>query len=93
MLCCLVQHTILPYSYWRCPRDTALIVLGVAQRATFLSILSLSGRVAISLALAALSVFVVGDGVLTWAALSTVLGLSALVGSATLLLLNFGRVK
>ncbi len=64
-----------------------------AQRATFLSVLSLSGRVAISAALAALSVLVVGDGELTWAALSKVLALSGMVGSATLLLLYYWSLK
>lgn len=58
-----------------------------AQRATFLSILSLSGRAAFSLVLAMLSVLVVGKEALNWPALSQVLGSSAVIGSLALLLL------
>lgn len=57
------------------------------QRATFLSVLSLFGRAAFGVTLAALSVLVVGDEVLNWTALSQVLALSAVVGAGVLLLL------
>jgi len=58
-----------------------------AQRATFLSFLSLSGRAAFSLILAMLSLLVVGDDALNWPALSQVLVISATVGALSLLLL------
>lgn len=60
-----------------------------AQRATFLSVLSLAGRAAFSMVLAMLSVFVVGKDTLNWTALSQVLASSALVGIAALFLLTF----
>lgn len=58
-----------------------------AQRATFLSVLSLAGRAGFALALATLSVFVVGKEALNWQALSQVLSTSALVGTIALMLL------
>jgi len=58
-----------------------------AQRATLLSMLSLSGRASFSIALVMLSIFVVGKEALNWSALSLVLGVSALLGSAALSLL------
>ena len=60
-----------------------------AQRATFLSMLSLAGRAGFSLVLAMLSVFVIGSEALNWTALSQVLVLSAVVGMAALTLLYF----
>lgn len=58
-----------------------------AQRATFLSMLSLCGRAAFSIALAMLSILVVGKEALNWPALSQVLGVSAVFGIAALSLL------
>ena len=58
-----------------------------AQRATFLSMLSLAGRAGFSLVLALLSVLVIGGEALNWTALSQVLAMSAIVGMATLTLL------
>lgn len=60
-----------------------------AQRATFLSVLSLFGRAAFGITLLALSVLVVGGDKLNWTALSRLLALSALVGSGMLLLLYY----
>jgi MFS family permease len=60
-----------------------------AQRATFLSLLSLSGRAAFSIALAMLSILVVGKEALNWPALSQVLGVSAVFGIVALSLLYF----
>lgn len=58
-----------------------------AQRATFLSMLSLSGRAAFAIALAMLSILVVGKEALNWIALSQVLGVSAVLGGVALSLL------
>ena len=58
-----------------------------AQRATFLSVLSLAGRAAFSVVLAMLSVLVVGKEALNWTSLSQVLALSAVVGMGALILL------
>jgi len=58
-----------------------------AQRATFLSFLSLSGRAGFSIVLASLSVFVVGIEGLNWPALSQILGSSLAVGALSLVLL------
>jgi len=58
-----------------------------AQRATFLSMLSLAGRATFAIALALLSVLVIGNEELNWVALSQALGLSALVGIIALVLL------
>ena len=58
-----------------------------AQRATLLSMLSLSGRAAFSAVLVTLSLLVVGKDALNWEALSKVLGASALVGFVALLAL------
>jgi len=58
-----------------------------AQRATFLSMLSLSGHAAFSFVLAMLSVLVVGKDELNWPALSRVLASSVAVGIVALLLL------
>ncbi len=55
-----------------------------AQRATFLSMLSLAGRATFSIALALLSVLVIGKEALNWGALSQVLGLSSIVGVVAL---------
>ena len=60
-----------------------------AQRATFLSMLSLAGRAGFSLVLATLSVLVIGSEALNWTALSQVLVLSAVVGIVSLTLLYF----
>lgn len=60
-----------------------------AQRATFLSTLSLSGRAAFSLVLVMLSVLVVGKDALNWQALTQVLSSAGIVGSIALLLLYF----
>lgn len=51
-----------------------------AQRATFLSFLSLCGRASFGVILAMLSKFVVGTDALNWEALSYVLTISAMVG-------------
>lgn len=66
-----------------------------AQRATFLSMLSLFGRATLALYLSLLSVFVVGIEGLSWEALSTVLLLSTIVGVTGLifLYLRSARVK
>jgi len=58
-----------------------------AQRATLLSMLSLSGRASFSIALAMLSILVVGKEALNWPALSQVLGVSAMLGIVALSLL------
>jgi len=58
-----------------------------AQRATFLSMLSLAGRATFAIALALLSVLVIGNEELNWVALSQALGLSALVGIIALVVL------
>ena len=58
-----------------------------AQRATFLSVLSLAGRAAFSLVLATLSMVVIGKEALNWTALSQVLAVSAFVGLGALVLL------
>ena len=58
-----------------------------AQRATFLSVLSLAGRAGFALALATLSVLVVGKEALNWPALPQVLLSSGLVGIVALILL------
>ena len=58
-----------------------------AQRATFLSVLSLAGRAAFSIALATLSLLVIGKEALNWTALSQVLALSAVVGIGAVILL------
>ncbi len=58
-----------------------------AQRATFLSVLSLAGRVSFSVMLALLSVLIVGKEALNWLTLSSVLSWSAIVGFAALVLL------
>lgn len=58
-----------------------------AQRATFLSVLSLFGRAGFACTLAMLSLLVVGDSALNWEALSRILILSAVVGSGLLALL------
>jgi len=60
-----------------------------SQRATFLSMLSLSGRAAFSVTLALLSVLVVGKEALNWTSLSQVLGTSALIGFVALSLIYF----
>lgn len=64
-----------------------------AQRATFLSILSLSGRAAFSVALAILSAWAIGTETLNWPALSHVLGSSALAGILILALLYFWSIR
>lgn len=58
-----------------------------AQRATFLSLLSLSGRATFAVVLAALSFFVVGEEPLNWPALSQLLGTSALIGVFAIIVL------
>lgn len=58
-----------------------------AQRATFLSVLSLAGRASFSIALAMLSVLVIGKEALNWTALSQVLASSAVLGIIALVLL------
>lgn len=58
-----------------------------AQRATFLSVLSLAGRAAFSGVLVMLSLLVVGRDALGWSTLSQVLTYSAALGSLALLLL------
>ena len=60
-----------------------------AQRATFLSVLSLAGRAAFSIVLATLSFFVIGKEALNWTALSQVLALSAAAGTFAVILLFF----
>jgi len=55
-----------------------------AQRATFLSVVSLAGRAALSVVLVMLSVFVVGNEGLNWPALSQLLAVSAVVGVLSL---------
>lgn len=60
-----------------------------AQRATFLSLMSLCGRAAFSSMLAILSLLVVGPDVLDWATLSAVLVASLVFGTVALLLLFF----
>lgn len=64
-----------------------------AQRATFLSVLSLAGRAAFSVTLVILSVFVVGEDVLNWPALSQLLASSALLGVLMLVLLFFWSAR
>ena len=64
-----------------------------AQRATLLSMLSLSGRAAFSAVLVTLSLLVVGKDALNWEALSRVLGSSALVGFVALLALHFWSTR
>lgn len=66
-----------------------------AQRATFLSTMSLCGRATFSAALATLSTLVIGTEVLNWPALSQVLGTSALVGILALsgLYVWSGRIR
>lgn len=58
-----------------------------AQRATFLSVLSLADRAGFSLTLVTLSVLVVGKEALNWPVLSQVLWSSAIVGIVALVLL------
>ena len=58
-----------------------------AQRATFLSVLSLAGRAAFSIVLATLSVLVIGKEALNWTALSQVLAISAVLGVGAVVLL------
>lgn len=60
-----------------------------AQRATFLSILSLAGRAGFSMTLAMLSTLVVGKETLNWPTLSQALTTSAIVGISALALLYF----
>lgn len=66
-----------------------------AQRATFLSALSLAGRAAFAIVLATLSVLVIGKDALNWAALSQVLAISAMsgTGAAVLLYLWSARLR
>lgn len=65
-----------------------------AQRATFLSMLSLAGRATFSITLAMLSILVVGKEALNWPALSEALMYSTVVGFMALGLLYFwsGRI-
>lgn len=58
-----------------------------AQRATFLSMMSLAGRMAFSITLAMLSILIIGKEALNWHALSQVLASSAVVGVVVLSLL------
>ncbi len=60
-----------------------------AQRATFLSVLSLAGRATFSVVLLVLSVLVVGNQVLNWSALSQVLASAAVTGTVALAILYF----
>ena len=60
-----------------------------AQRATFLSMLSLAGRAGFSVVLAMLSVLVIDSEALNWATLSQLLAFSAVVGIAAMTLLYF----
>ena len=55
-----------------------------AQRATFLSMLSLAGRASFSIVLAMLSIFAVGKEALNWPALSQLLASSAILGIVAL---------
>jgi len=64
-----------------------------AQRATFLSMLSLSGRASFSVVLALLSVLVVGSEALNWAALSQMLASSVVVGVFMLILLYLWSIR
>lgn len=64
-----------------------------AQRATFLSVLSLAGRAAFALALATLSVLVIGKEALNWTALSQVLAFSAVAGIGSIVLLYFWSAR
>ncbi len=64
-----------------------------AQRATFLSMLSLAGRAAFSAVLATLSVTVIGKDALNWIALSKVLVLSAVVGVVALIVLYVWSIR
>ncbi|MGB0867728.1 MAG: MFS transporter [Granulosicoccaceae bacterium] len=59
-----------------------------AQRASFLSVLSLFGRATFALLLALLSALVIGEESLNWAALSRVLMVSASFGLCALVLLS-----
>ena len=58
-----------------------------AQRATFLSVLSLAGRAAFSIVLATLSLLVIGKEALNWTALSQVLTISAVAGFGVVIVL------
>jgi len=61
-----------------------------AQRATFLSLLSLAGRASFSVVLAMLSILVVGKETLNWVSLSQILAVSAVLGVVALVLLFLG---
>jgi len=66
-----------------------------SQRATFLSVLSLSGRATLAFGLMMLSVLIVGKEALNWVALAQVLGTSVVVGIAALvgLFIWSGRIS
>ena len=64
-----------------------------AQRATFLSALSLAGRAAFSVVLATFSMLVIGKEALNWVALSQVLALSAVGGIGAVVLLYFWSAR
>jgi predicted MFS family arabinose efflux permease len=86
----LVLFRTVPRAVMTAPMNAAIAPLvGSAQRATFLSIQSLAGRLAISGFLFALSMLTVDSEPTGWNALSTKLQVSGAVGLTGLILLMF----